>query len=392
MSAALFGGTSQHTSRNLVEFRAGKMTLRDKTVTADNRKGLFYITAGEDSLLHVCWKERSASSPEMDLTVFPDDSEFIRLPQCKTGRVYLLRFKAHPSRKHFFWLQEPSEKRDAELEKKVQELLREGAPPTRSSANSLGAALGAALGGDDELQRSIMQDPAQFMQLMSSMGLADAFRSSLASGPSTQRGTPQPSARGARPRAAPAPPPATQVTPAPAGPAATPGAPKPSKVQFKLADLESALSTLHAPGDADSFEFADVLRPDELAKLLENEAMRARLVPFLPEGEREQFSRVSSAQQAREMAEVLRSPQFRQALNAFGEALRSGQLGPVLIQFGLPESAANAAASGSISDFARALQTALGNPPSASASAKADEDKKDETQPKKSDDDKMDQD
>lgn len=39
-----------------------------------------------------------------DLIIFPDDCEFKHVPQCKTGRVYLLRFKSS-SKKFFFWLQ-----------------------------------------------------------------------------------------------------------------------------------------------------------------------------------------------------------------------------------------------------------------------------------------------
>ena len=57
--APLFGssaGTSS--SKNLVEFRAGKMSLRGTTVTADKRKGLVYVYQSDDSLMHFCWKDR----------------------------------------------------------------------------------------------------------------------------------------------------------------------------------------------------------------------------------------------------------------------------------------------------------------------------------------------
>ena len=57
--APLFGssaGTSS--SKNLVEFRAGKMNLRGTTVTADKRKGLVYVYQSDDSLMHFCWKDR----------------------------------------------------------------------------------------------------------------------------------------------------------------------------------------------------------------------------------------------------------------------------------------------------------------------------------------------
>lgn len=39
-----------------------------------------------------------------DLIIFPDDCEFKRVPQCTTGRVYVLKFKAG-SKRLFFWMQ-----------------------------------------------------------------------------------------------------------------------------------------------------------------------------------------------------------------------------------------------------------------------------------------------
>lgn len=39
-----------------------------------------------------------------DLIIFPDDVEFKHVPQCTTGRVYVLKFKSS-QRKLFFWMQ-----------------------------------------------------------------------------------------------------------------------------------------------------------------------------------------------------------------------------------------------------------------------------------------------
>jgi len=64
-SGALFGGTSGRSqSKNLVEFRAGKMTMKGRTVTPDKRKGTVYIYQSDDSLMHFCWRERSKSTAE----------------------------------------------------------------------------------------------------------------------------------------------------------------------------------------------------------------------------------------------------------------------------------------------------------------------------------------
>jgi len=64
-SGALFGGTTGRSqSKNLVEFRAGKMTMKGRTVYPDKRKGTVYIYQSDDSLMHFCWRERSKSTAE----------------------------------------------------------------------------------------------------------------------------------------------------------------------------------------------------------------------------------------------------------------------------------------------------------------------------------------
>ena len=62
---ALFGNAATlGASKNLVEFKAGKMHLRGTTVTADKRKGLLYIYQSDDSLMHFCWKDRTSGTIE----------------------------------------------------------------------------------------------------------------------------------------------------------------------------------------------------------------------------------------------------------------------------------------------------------------------------------------
>ena len=58
-SGALFGNTATRSqNKNLVEFKAGKMTMKGKMVHPDKRKGLLYVYQSEDSLMHFCWKDR----------------------------------------------------------------------------------------------------------------------------------------------------------------------------------------------------------------------------------------------------------------------------------------------------------------------------------------------
>lgn len=91
-------------------------------VHPDKRKGLLYLYQSEDSLMHFCWKDRHTGKlfktllksmltffyetgvVEDDLIIFPDDCEYVRVSQCTTGRVYLLKFKSS-NRKLFFWMQ-----------------------------------------------------------------------------------------------------------------------------------------------------------------------------------------------------------------------------------------------------------------------------------------------
>ena len=127
---ALFsGGGSRNTnvsSRALVEFRyeiffcyrypearkhfisylhcrAGKMSMNSSNlVTPDKRKGMVMVEQGDDQLMHFKWKDRTNGNIEDDLIIFPDDVEFKKVPQCTTGRVFILKFK-NSSRKLFFW-------------------------------------------------------------------------------------------------------------------------------------------------------------------------------------------------------------------------------------------------------------------------------------------------
>ncbi|XP_018393881.1 PREDICTED: proteasomal ubiquitin receptor ADRM1 homolog isoform X2 [Cyphomyrmex costatus] len=135
-SGALFGNNaSRGASKNLVEFKAGKMTVKGKMVYPDTRKGQLYVYQSDDSLMHFCWKDRTTGVVEDDLIIFPDDCEFKHVPQCKTGRVYLLRFKSS-NKKFFFWLQDLKTDKDEEHCRKINDVLNN--PPTPGSQRSGG--------------------------------------------------------------------------------------------------------------------------------------------------------------------------------------------------------------------------------------------------------------
>ncbi|MBZ3868948.1 Proteasomal ubiquitin receptor ADRM1 [Sciurus carolinensis] len=103
------------------------------------------------------------------------------------------------------------------------------------------------------------------------------------------------------------------------------------------------------PGGSQQVDLASVLTPEMMAPILANANVRRRLLPYLPCGE-------SLPRTAEEIQSTLTSPQFRQALGMFSATLASGQLGPLMCQFGLPAEAVEAANKGDVEAFAKAIQ------------------------------------
>ncbi|KAM8754701.1 proteasomal ubiquitin receptor ADRM1 isoform 2-T2 [Acanthopagrus schlegelii] len=389
---SLVSGSRGSSSKYLVEFRAGKMTLKGNVVTPDKRKGTVYIQQSDDSLIHFCWKDRTSGNVDDDLIIFPDDCEFKRVSQCTTGRVYVLKFKAG-SKRLFFWMQEPKTDKDEEYCRKVNEYLNN--PPIPGAAGSGGGSGHelSALGGEGGLQNLLgNMSHNQLMQLIGPTGLGGLGLGALAGpglanllgsgGPATSSsssssrsqsaaatpsgGAPRSSSSSSQAPTTPVTPAASAVSPttvAPSTPAAaqTPVVPasvgSPSSHQpIQLSDLQSILATMNVPAAAQgsAVDLASVCTPEMMAPILTNAEVQQRLLPFLPSGE-------SLLQSADEIQNTLNSPQFQQAMGMFSSALASGQLGPLLSQFGLPAEAVDAANKGDVEAFARAMQGTKGD-------------------------------
>ncbi|XP_051961585.1 proteasomal ubiquitin receptor ADRM1-like isoform X1 [Xyrauchen texanus] len=382
---SLVSGSRSSSSKYLVEFRAGKMTLKGSTVTPDKRKGTVYIQQTDDSLIHFCWKDRTSGNVEDDLIIFPDDCEFKRVNQCTTGRVFVLKFKAG-SKRMFFWMQEPKTDKDEEYCRKLNEYLNN--PPMPGALGSGGGSSHelSALGGEGGLQ-SLLGNMShnQLMQLIGPTGLGGlgglgalagpGLASLLGSGgPATSSSTSSSRSQsasatpssGSAARLSSTQAPTTPVTPAatstssptvtPTTPAAqTPSIPSaaPSSTQpIQLSDLQSILATMNVPAmaaEGPGVDLASVLTPDVMAPILANSEVQQRLLPYLPSGE-------SLPQSADEIQNTLTSPQFQQAMSMFSSALASGQLGPLMNQFGLPSEAVDAANKGDVEAFAKAME------------------------------------
>eukprot|EP00069_Balaena_mysticetus_P009612 bmy_20337T0 len=239
---SLVPGSRGSSNKYLVEFRAGKMSLKGTTVTPDKRKGLVYIQQTDDSLIHFCWKDRTSGNVEDDLIIFPDDCEFKRVPQCPSGRVYVLKFKAG-SKRLFFWMQEPKTDQDEEHCRKVNEYLNNPPMPGALGASGSGGHELSALGGG----LGALTGPG----LASLLGSGGPPASSSSSSSRSQSAAVTPSSTTSSTRATPAPsaPAAASTTspsPAPSSGNGTSTAASPTQ-PIQLSDLQSILATMNVP-------------------------------------------------------------------------------------------------------------------------------------------------
>lgn len=262
----------------MVEFRAGKMSLNGKRVVADTRKGLIRIGKGDEGLVHFQWLDRTQNSVEDDQIILPDEAVFEKVNQ-SSGRVYILKFNTD-SRKFFFWMQEPSVERDAELCNSVNDFLNRP----------------LELLGDEE---TAGLDPMQVPET---------------SGDNADDGT-SPRSRNF----------VEQNLGGEVSGETSSGA------RVQLSDLQRILSNIHpadAPEDPDEgIGLGDILKPDLLRPLIETLPLEQTLVSHLPEG---------SWTSPKDFMEVLQSPPFQQQVETFNHVLRTGQVD--LTQFGIDPS------------------------------------------------------
>eukprot|EP01087_Luapelamoeba_hula_P013755 TRINITY_DN395_c0_g3_i1.p1 TRINITY_DN395_c0_g3~~TRINITY_DN395_c0_g3_i1.p1 ORF type:complete len:394 (-),score=133.63 TRINITY_DN395_c0_g3_i1:69-1250(-) len=314
-------------NKPLVEFRAGKMLIRGKQVVPDKRKGLVQlIQSPDDGLIHFLWKDRTTQQVETDLIIFPEDASLRRIKQCTTGRVYLLEWKTS-DRRMFFWMQEPSDEKDEENCTKINQNIN--TPPSQEQSGA------SALAGMDQ---------SQLMAMMGGMGGMPGRRAAAGgAGGAGSAGGPGGASGGAAPR------------PAAAAPASGGGG------GISSDHLSNILSVLgvdssQAPAQRqpaqqqqqqrapDTANLAHIMTPEALMPLLSDPAIRDQLLSFMPEGNRS----------PEELQQVMRSPQFQQALGQFNTALQSGQLGQLMPMFGLPSNIGGP--QGGVSALLRALQ------------------------------------
>ena len=86
-----------------------------------------------------------------------------------------------------------------------------------------------------------------------------------------------------------------------------------------------------------------------MAPILANKNIQEKLIQYLPDSD-------ILPKTEQELRTTLTTPQFKKAMSSFGSALQSGQLGPLMKQFDLPESVTLAAAQGNLQAFAAAME------------------------------------
>merc|ERR1711936_397113 len=255
-------------------------------------------------------------------------------------------------------------------------------PPAPGSARSgggsgLAGGLPAGLDfnnlGDSELQNLLNNmSQQQLMQLfggslgggnMSGLasllgGAGAAGRSRQAAGTGRNRPAPPGDGGSSSPASTPATP-STVPVPAPA-----PGGAGQSTNPIQLSDLQSILSNIQVPAGGDAIgaegsagpavDLSTALTGEALQPILQNQQFLDKVKEFLPAGED------GKEVTAEDLAGTVQSPQFQQAVSMFSMALSSGQLGPLVREFGLGEEAATAAAKGDMGAFVKALQKEKG--------------------------------
>lgn len=261
----------------MLEFRAGKMSLEEKRVVPDTRKGLIRIGRGEEGLVHFQWLDRMQNIVELDQIIFPDEAAFERVTQ-SSGRVYILKFSSD-DRKFFFWMQEPQSDGDSQL------------------CNSVNSCINRPIDmlGEDEAEASVPMHVSEVSE-----DTAEDDISSRAGNLVDQNMTGE----------------SAEVTSS-AGP-------------VQLADLQRILRSIQPTGDIEDPDaglgLGDILKPELVLPLIETFPFEEKLASYLPEGPWTPES----------VVQLLQSAPFRQQVETFTHVLRTGQID--LAQFGIDPS------------------------------------------------------
>ena len=245
----------------------------------------------------------------------------------------------------FFWMQEPSEDKDEKYCKKVNAFLNNPSIISRSKSASVTSTTGVNISDpfgsltDSQLQSILGSVSKQDLeQLLVGGGGIDHFtfhrsESSPRASTSSEGG---PSAKVPK-----------------SGPENGDHTGQPlmqhKREWLKLADLQSILSKIEGTGveKKSSIDLSLGITSEKILPYLSNQEFLAKMKSHLPDVEEKEV--------ANEIQSTISSPQFQQALQMFSSALQSGELAPLINQFGLGDSAIAAATAGDMKAFIEAL-------------------------------------
>ena len=123
-----------------LSFKAGLVELRDGTAQPDKRRGTVRLLSVEQ-LLHLQWLTRPGEAVEVDLLLLAGSASWVKVDECRDGRVFALKYK-DSSKRQLFWMQEPAADKDAELSERINQLI--SSPPDEQSQLPLGAGAGVS--------------------------------------------------------------------------------------------------------------------------------------------------------------------------------------------------------------------------------------------------------
>lgn len=162
----------------LVQFRAGKMSLKDGVVTADPTRGVFSLVSDPTGAFEIFWTSDCGSQSEQFI-LLKGQASVSRVAKCTTGRVFLIDVAGQ--RQTFYWLQDKNTEHDDEFLKKLKAALEN--PPTtapKAASSSQPAPAGLQI---DALQRiladlgaDVRGQEIQLQDIISSSLLLDALR------------------------------------------------------------------------------------------------------------------------------------------------------------------------------------------------------------------------
>lgn len=109
-------------TKPLLQFKAGKVHLNETSLEATPKRGqgtVRVFNSPDDPLLYsFIWEPRGShatvggeAESKIELLLFPGDAKWVHVPQCKSGRVFALKFRSGGP-PHVFWLQSMGDEDD----------------------------------------------------------------------------------------------------------------------------------------------------------------------------------------------------------------------------------------------------------------------------------------